>query len=122
WWITCYFPAETAVNKNRRYRWQVTVRRLIRLYVLLAGDSNTVRLPGKEAEVIRRDARGEILERLRGMTFLTPETWGFCGNKPGSPWRGRLPSWPAAEAQKEKLVKKRRMKPRFRLEEDDWAD
>lgn len=121
-WVTCYFPAEKAVNKNRRYRWQATVRRLIRLYVLLPGNLSSVTLPDKHVEVIRRDARGKILERLREMTFLTPETWGFCGDLPGSPWRGRLPSWPAAEPPEEKPAKKRRIKPRVRLEDDDWDD
>ncbi|GIX01880.1 MAG: hypothetical protein KatS3mg112_0817 [Thermogutta sp.] len=96
-WITCYYLAPVAVVKKRRERWKTAVRQIIRRYVPLKGEPPQWLLPSQEEEVAIRNSEGKVIGWVKNLQFITPENWGFEPELKGCPWRGRLPSWPAAE-------------------------
>jgi len=118
-WITCYYFRAAAVEKRRRLRWQITVRRLIRMYVPIQGSPPQCLLPepNQEISVVKK---GTLVERVRSLRFITPGNWGFCEELNGVPWRGRLTSWPAAEFSTDapSFHKRRLKKAQFRWEEE----
>ncbi|NMC21532.1 MAG: hypothetical protein GYA33_14070 [Thermogutta sp.] len=118
-WVTCYYLRAAAVEKRRRLRWQITVRRLVRRYVPIQGNPPQCLLPGPDQE-ISVVKKGTYVERVRSLRFITPANWGFCEELNGIPWRGRLTSWPAAEPSADApTIRKRRLKKaRFHWEEE----
>jgi len=96
-WVTCYYLRAAAVQKMRRHRWKAAVRQIIRRYVPLKGEPPQWLLPSQEEEVAIRNSEGKVIGWVKNLQFITPENWGFEPELKGCPWRGRLPSWPAAE-------------------------
>ncbi len=117
-WITCYFLRAVAVEKRRRLRWQIAVRRLVRTYVPIQGSPPQCLLPRANQEISVK--KGACVERIRSLRFITPLNWGFCEELHGAPWRGRLSSWPAAEPSPDSPPPpgRRLKKARFRWEEE----
>lgn len=121
--VTCYFLAPVCVVNNGRQRWQVAVTTLIRRYVPLVGDPPQWLLPEENAAFDRIAREGQVVEHVVRRKFFTPETWGFCPDLRGCPWRGRLPTWPAAEkyARPQAARRKRWLKPPRSWDDNDDA-
>lgn len=117
-WITCYYFRAAAVEKRRRRRWQIAVRHLIRVYVPIQGNPPRCLLPDENEEftIAKKDTAIKVCHRR----FVAPNNWGFCEELTGTPWRGRLSSWPAAEPEEDvPATRKRRLKKRsFRWDEE----
>jgi len=124
-WVTCYYLHAAAVEKNRRHRWKAAVRQIIRRYVPLKGEPPQWFMPSPQEDVVLRNSEGKVTGRAKNLQFITPENWGFEPELKGCPWRGRLPSWPAAEeaqGSRHSRSRSRWLKPRRRWEESADAD
>ncbi len=105
---TCYFPKPANVKQDRGQRWKHTVKQLLWRYC--PRGEGRLQLPAAEHQVLVRPA-GERPQYRSRIRFVTWRTWGFLSEEPGSPWRGRVDRWPAAEPPDKPPRKPRRLRP-----------
>ncbi|MCS7305950.1 MAG: hypothetical protein NZ602_12695 [Thermoguttaceae bacterium] len=108
--MTCYFPKPCGVKTNRDQRWQKTVKTLLWRYCSRSADNRGLCYPDETYQVLVRPEGEEPQYRTR-IRFVTWQTWGFLSGEPGSPWRGRLEPWPAAEPPQAQNRKPHRLRP-----------
>ncbi len=119
---TCYFPRAAVVEPRAERRWQRVAVQLVLRYGTIGGSPATLSPPVPQVTfpVPRREPAREWRSNVR---FVTPESWGFCPDLTGCPWRGRLGPWPAASAGVETKptdqARRRRLKPPRRLWEEE---
>ncbi len=94
--VTCYFPRESAVERDRQRRWRRVVRRLVLRYAVWDAQLGAIRLPDA-GTVQLHPAKSPARASHSAIRFVTAATWGFCPELTGVPWRGRLTPWSAAE-------------------------
>ncbi len=115
---TCYFPSYAVVHNVGAVRWRKVVAHLVVKYGIFDTERKAVRLP--EPHTVKLvSVRGAVEEFRSSIRFVTPSSWGFSIELDGSPWRGRLASWAAAEVPT--TLARRRLKPRrprYPFEED----
>lgn len=103
---TCFFPRTVCRVPKSGQRWLQLLRTLVLRYATV----------GPKAIV---PPSGPVVNRFSGkrwdeVHFVKLETWGFCTQVEGTPWRGRASAWPTGVNERPR----RRLLPR-RLVEDE---
>ncbi len=104
---TCFFPRGVCRVPKSSRRWLGLLRMLVLRYAKLGEKEIVPPSPGTRA-----DRAGKSWDEIQ---FVTLETWGFCTDIAGTPWRGRPAAWPA---EGDDRPRRRRLLPR-RLVEDE---
>jgi len=114
--VTGYFHRAACGERRPNRRWRAVVRSLVRRY---ANWTDQGIRPPHEADLVEvRTPAGALQELRTQIQFVTPNTWGFCPELDGSPWRGRLGEWPLAPASTPK-TKRFHLKPRRPRQDED---